>query len=29
MSIDHRLSELGINLPQAAAPVASYVPAVE
>jgi len=29
MSIDQRLSELGINLPQAAAPVAAYVPAVE
>jgi enamine deaminase RidA (YjgF/YER057c/UK114 family) len=29
MSIDQRLSELGITLPQAAAPVASYVPAVE
>ena len=29
MSIDNRLAELGINLPQAAAPVASYVPAVE
>jgi len=29
MSIDQRLSELGINLPEAAAPVASYVPAVE
>jgi enamine deaminase RidA (YjgF/YER057c/UK114 family) len=29
MSIDQRLVELGIALPQAAAPVASYVPAVE
>ena len=29
MSIDQRLSELGITLPQAAAPVAAYVPAVE
>ena len=29
MSIDQRLSELGIELPQAAAPVAAYVPAVE
>jgi enamine deaminase RidA (YjgF/YER057c/UK114 family) len=29
MSIDQRLDELGINLPQPAAPVASYVPAVE
>ena len=29
MSIDNRLAELGISLPQAAAPVASYVPAVE
>jgi enamine deaminase RidA (YjgF/YER057c/UK114 family) len=29
MSIDKRLAELGITLPQAAAPVASYVPAVE
>jgi enamine deaminase RidA (YjgF/YER057c/UK114 family) len=29
MSIDQRLSELGISLPQPAAPVASYVPAVE
>lgn len=28
MSIDKRLAELGITLPQAAAPVASYVPAV-
>jgi enamine deaminase RidA (YjgF/YER057c/UK114 family) len=28
MSIDQRLAELGITLPQAAAPVASYVPAV-
>ena len=29
MSIDQRLAELGIVLPQPAAPVASYVPAVE
>ena len=29
MNIDNRLAELGIELPQAAAPVASYVPAVE
>ncbi len=29
MSIDQRLAELGIILPQAAAPVASYVPFVE
>ena len=29
MSIDQRIAELGITLPQAAAPVASYVPAVE
>ena len=29
MSIDQRLAELGINLPQPAAPVAAYVPAVE
>jgi enamine deaminase RidA (YjgF/YER057c/UK114 family) len=29
MSIDDRLAELGITLPQPAAPVASYVPAVE
>jgi enamine deaminase RidA (YjgF/YER057c/UK114 family) len=28
MSIDHRLAELGITLPEAAAPVASYVPSV-
>ena len=28
MSIDNRLSELGIVLPEAAAPVASYVPVV-
>lgn len=28
MSIDKRLQELGISLPQAAAPVASYVPVV-
>src|SRR5215207_6221666 len=28
MSIDQRIAELGITLPQAAAPVASYVPAV-
>ena len=29
MSIDQRLAELGIALPQAAAPVAAYVPTVE
>ena len=29
MSIDERLAELGLTLPEAAAPVASYVPAVE
>src|SRR6478736_7782254 len=29
MSIENRLAELGIALPEAAAPVASYVPAVE
>jgi enamine deaminase RidA (YjgF/YER057c/UK114 family) len=29
MTIDQRLAELGIALPQPAAPVASYVPAVE
>lgn len=29
MSIEARLQELGLTLPQAAAPVASYVPAVE
>ena len=29
MSIEQRLAELGITLPEAAAPVASYVPAVE
>jgi enamine deaminase RidA (YjgF/YER057c/UK114 family) len=29
MSIDQRLAELGVTLPQAAAPVAAYVPAVE
>lgn len=29
MSIEQRLVELGISLPEAAAPVASYVPAVE
>ncbi|MEO6225905.1 MAG: RidA family protein [Sphingomicrobium sp.] len=29
MNIDQRLAELGITLPQPAAPVASYVPAVE
>src|ERR1700754_3520077 len=29
MSIADRLSELGLTLPQAAAPVAAYVPAVE
>ena len=28
MSIEARLSELGIELPQAAAPVAAYVPVV-
>ena len=28
MTIDDRLKELGIELPQAAAPVASYVPVV-
>jgi enamine deaminase RidA (YjgF/YER057c/UK114 family) len=28
-NIENRLAELGITLPQAAAPVASYVPAVE
>ena len=28
MTIDTRLAELGITLPEAAAPVASYVPAV-
>ena len=28
-NIDNRLAELGITLPQAAAPVAAYVPAVE
>jgi enamine deaminase RidA (YjgF/YER057c/UK114 family) len=28
MSIDQRLAELGINLPQPAAPVAAYVPVV-
>jgi enamine deaminase RidA (YjgF/YER057c/UK114 family) len=28
MSIDQRLAELGITLPEAAAPVAAYVPAV-
>jgi len=28
-TIDQRLSELGITLPEAAAPVAAYVPAVE
>ncbi|HYD23559.1 MAG TPA: RidA family protein [Croceibacterium sp.] len=28
MSIEHRLAELGIALPQAAAPVAAYVPVV-
>jgi enamine deaminase RidA (YjgF/YER057c/UK114 family) len=28
MSIEHRLAELGIELPQAAAPVAAYVPVV-
>ena len=29
MSIDERLAELGITLPQPAAPVAAYVPSVE
>ena len=29
MTIDNRLAELGITLPKPAAPVASYVPAVE
>lgn len=29
MNIEQRLAEIGITLPQAAAPVASYVPAVE
>jgi enamine deaminase RidA (YjgF/YER057c/UK114 family) len=29
MSIDQRLAEIGITVPEAAAPVASYVPAVE
>ena len=29
MSIDQRLAELGITLPEAAAPVAAYVPAVQ
>ena len=29
MSIENRIAELGITLPQPAAPVASYVPAVE
>lgn len=29
MSIDQRLAELGISLPEPAAPVAAYVPAVE
>jgi enamine deaminase RidA (YjgF/YER057c/UK114 family) len=29
MSIDQRLAEIGLSLPQPAAPVASYVPAVE
>src|ERR1700759_2560033 len=29
MTIDQRLSELGIALPQPAAPVAAYVPTVE
>ncbi|MFL6734738.1 MAG: RidA family protein [Sphingomicrobium sp.] len=29
MSIDQRIAELGITIPQAAAPVAAYVPAVE
>ncbi len=29
MDIDHKLAELGLALPKAAAPVAAYVPAVE
>ena len=29
MSIDQRLAEIGLTLPQPAAPVASYVPAIE
>ena len=29
MSIDQRLAEIGVTLPQPAAPVAAYVPAVE
>lgn len=29
MTIDHRLTELKISLPEAAAPVAAYVPSVE
>ena len=29
MSIDQRLAELGISLPEPAAPVAAYVPAIE
>ncbi|MFL6739326.1 MAG: RidA family protein, partial [Sphingomicrobium sp.] len=29
MSIEQRLAELGITLPEPAAPVAAYVPAVE
>jgi enamine deaminase RidA (YjgF/YER057c/UK114 family) len=29
MSIDQRLAELGVTLPEAAAPVASYIPAYE
>ena len=29
MSVDQKLADLGLSLPQAAAPVASYVPAVE
>jgi enamine deaminase RidA (YjgF/YER057c/UK114 family) len=29
MSIEQRIAELGITIPEAAAPVASYVPAVE
>ena len=29
MSIDQRLAEIGLTLPQPAAPVASYIPAVE
>lgn len=29
MNVDERLAELGLSLPEAAAPVAAYVPAVE